>query len=105
MPSPGATCGCRPPGSIDVDECKDDTFHKCLFTRITISVGITVPNHIRLTVNYKICFGNKTCEKGLISVFGNPGTVKKNLQISSEHFHIREDMVRMMLYTKLNGQC
>ena len=104
--SPSPSCGCRPPGSIDeeFEECKGVTFHKCLFTRITISVGITIPNHIRLTVNYKICFGNKTCQKGWISVFGNPGTVKKDLQISSEDFLIREDMVRMMLYTKLNGR-
>ena len=105
MPSleaaPSPSCGCRPPGSIDVEECKSVTFHKCLFTRITISVGITIPNHIRLTVNYKICFGNNDCQKGLISVFGNPGTVNKNLQISSEDFLIREDMVRMMLYRGL----
>ena len=87
------SCGCRPPRSNDVDECEGVTFHQCLFTQITISVGITMPNHIGLFVNYKICFGNATCEKGLISVFGNPGT-RKDLQISSEHFSIREDTVR-----------
>ena len=95
---------CRPPGRLD-EECKGVTFHKLLFTQITISVGITLPNHIGLEVNYRICFGNATCEKGLISVFGNPGIVKKNLKISSEHFRIQEDTVRMKLYTKLNGQC
>ena len=95
---------CRPPGRLD-EECKGVTFHKLLFTQITISVGITLPNHIGLEVNYRICFGNATCEKGLISVFGNPGIVKKNLDISSEHFRIQEDTVRMKLYTKLNGQC
>ena len=87
------SCGCRPPGSNDVDECEDDTFHQCLFTRITISVGITMPNHIGLFVGYKICFDDTTCKKGAISVFGNPGT-QKNSQISSEHFSIREDTVR-----------
>ena len=96
--APSPSCGCRPPGSIDVEECKSVTFHECLFTRITISVGITIPNHIGLEVNYRICFGNTTCEKGLISVFGNPGIMKKNLKISSEHFRIQEDMVRMKLY-------
>ena len=89
---------CRPPGRLD-EECKDVTFHKLLFTQITIAVGITLPNHIGLEVNYRICFGNATCEKGLISVFGNPGTLKDS-QISSEHFLIQEDTVRMKLYTK-----
>ena len=89
---------CRPPGRLD-EECKGVTFHKLLFTQITISVGITLPNHIGLEVNYRICFGNATCEKGLISVFGNPGIMKKNLKISSEHFRIQEDTVRMKLYT------
>jgi hypothetical protein len=88
-----SSCGCRPPDSIDVDECEGVTFHQCLFTQITISVGITMPNHIGLYVNYKICFGNTTCKKGVISVFGNPGT-RKDSQISSEHFFIREDTVR-----------
>ena len=91
------SCGCRPPVSLDEDECEGVTFHECLFTQITISVGITIPNHIGLEVNYKICFGNATCEKGLISVFGNPGTLKDS-QISSEHFLIQEDTVRMKLY-------
>ena len=92
MPS----CGCRPPVDLDVDECKSVKFHKCLFTQITTSVGITVPNNILLEVNYKICFGNATCQKGVISVFGNPGaTVQKNLPINSEHFVILEDRVRI----------
>ena len=99
------SCGCRPPVSLDEDECEGVTFHECLFTQITISVGITLPNHIGLEVNYKICFGNATCQKGVISVFGNPGaTVQKNLPINSEHFVIMEDTVRMILYKKLNGQ-
>ena len=97
------SCGCRPPVDVDVDECKSVRFHKCLFTHITTSVGITIPNHILLEVNYKICFGNTTCEDGLISVFGNPGAVKKDLSIRREHFNIREDEVRMKLHTKLNG--
>ena len=97
------SCGCRSPFTLDVDECKDVKVDKCLFTRITISVGITVPNYVRLSVNYRICFGNATCEKGLISVFGNPG-LQKDSPISSDHFYIREDYVRMILYTKLNGQ-
>ena len=88
------SCGCRPPRSNDVDECEGVTFHQCLFTQITISVGITMPNHIGLFVNYKICFGSGTCKKGVISVFGNPGSTHKNSQISSEHFSIREDTVR-----------
>ena len=97
MPS----CGCRPPKHVDVDECKDVKFHKCLFTHITTSVGITIPNHFPVEVNYKICFGNATCQKGVISVFGNPGaTVQKNLPINSEHFVILEDRVRMILYRK-----
>ena len=83
-------------------ECQDVPFHQGT-TQITISVGITVPNHIGLEVNYKICFGNTTCEDGLISVFGNPGAVEKDLSIRSEHFNIREDEVRMKLHTKLNG--
>ena len=95
---------CTPPDRLD-EECKGVTFHKLLFTQITISVGITLPNHIGLEVNYRICFGNATCEKGLISVFGNPGIMKKNLKISSEHFRIQEDTVRMKLYTKLTEQC
>ena len=98
------TCGCRPPKYVDVDECKDVKFHKCLFTQITTSVGITVPNNILLEVNYKICFGNATCEKGVISVFANPGTVQKDLEINSDHFVILEDTVRMILYKILNGQ-
>ena len=101
----GLQAGCRPRIRLDKDECEGIMFHKCLFTQITISVGITIPNYIGLEVNYKICFGNATCEKGLISVFGNPGIVKKNLKISSEHFRIQEDTVRMKLYKKLNGQC
>ena len=92
MPS----CGCRPPKDVAVVECKDVKFHKCLFTHITTSVGITVPNNILLEVNYKICFGNATCEKGVISVFANPGTVQKNLEINSDHFVILEDTVRMI---------
>ena len=70
--------------------------------KITISVGITIPNHIGLEVNYKICFGNATCENGWISVFGNPGDLDKNLAISSENFNIQEDTVRMKLHTKSN---
>ena len=105
MASSMSSCGCRPPKYVDVDECKDDKFHKCLFTRITTSVGITIPNHVPLEVNYKICFGNATCQKGVISVFGNPvATVQKNLPINSEHFVIKENWVRMMLYKKMNGQ-
>ena len=87
------SCGCRPPASNDVEDCEGDTFHQCLFTRITISVGITTPNHIGLYVNYKICFDDATCKKGVISVFGISGT-HKNSQISSEHFSIREETVR-----------
>ena len=88
------SCGCRSPGTFHEDECKDVQVHKCLFTRIEISVGITIPNHIGLFVNYKICFGSGTCKKGVISVFGNPGSTHKNSQISSDHFSIREDTVR-----------
>ena len=99
------SCGCRSPFTLDVDECKGVKVHKCLFTGITISVGLTIPNHVPLEVNYKICFGNATCQKGVFSVFGNPGvTVQKNLPINSEHFVILEDTVRMILYKKLNGQ-
>ena len=58
-----------------------------------------------MEVNYKICFGNATCQKGVISVFGNPGaTVQENLPINSEHFVILEDTVRIILYKKINGQ-
>ena len=100
-----SSCGCRPPKDGDVDECKDDKFHKCLFTHIITSVGITIPNHVPLEVNYKICFGNATCQKGVISVFGNPGpTYQKNWPINSERFVILENWVRMILYKKLNGQ-
>ena len=104
MPQRRPSCGCRPPVDLDVDECKSVKFHKCLFTKITTSVGITVPNNILLEVNYKICFGNATCEKGVISVFANPGTVQKDLEINSDHFVILEDTVRMILYKILNGQ-
>ena len=95
---------CRPPGRLD-KECKGVQFHKNIFTQITISLGVTLPNHIGSEVNYKICFDNATCEKGLISVFGNPSKILsgKKLNISSEHFNIKEDKVRMK-YTKLNGQ-
>ena len=84
----------RSPGKLD-EECEGVTFHKLLFTQITISVGITLPKHIGLEVNYKICFGNATCEKGLISIFGNPGALGKDKSITSEHFNIQEDKVRM----------
>ena len=99
------SCGCRSPGTFYVDECKDVKVHKCLFTHIGISVGITIPNNFPVEVNYKICFGDATCQKGVISVFGNPGaTVQENLPINSEHFVILEDTVRIILYKKINGQ-
>ena len=86
------------------EECQGVSFHEKT-PKITISVGITVPNHIGgQDVSYKICFGNSTCENGLISLFGNPGAVDKHLSISSDHFNIREDLVRMKLRTKLNKQ-
>ena len=92
------TCGCRPPKDVAADECKDVKFHKCLFTLITTSVGITIPNHFPVEVNYKICFGKATCQKGVISVFGNNGaTVNNNLPINSEHFVIFEDRVRILV--------
>ena len=92
----------RPRPSPPSVECQGVLIHENT-PKITISVGITVPNHIGLEVNYKICFGNANCEEGLISVFGNPGTFDKDLSISSEHFNIREDTVRMKLRTKFNG--
>ena len=92
------SCGCRSPGTFNVDECKDVKVQKCLFTRIKISVGITMPfGGIGLFVNYRICFGNATCKKGVISVFGNPGTLPKDLPISSDHFYVWEDYVRMII--------
>ena len=87
-------CEAKPP--VPSTEC----INQAKTPKITTSVGITIPNHVGLEVNYKICFGNETCENGLISVFGNPGDLDKNLAISSEHFNIREDMVRMKLHTK-----
>ena len=87
-------CELKPP--VPSTEC----INQAKTPKITTSVGITIPNHVGLEVNYKICFGNETCENGLISVFGNPGDLDKNLAISSEHFNIREDMVRMKLHTK-----
>ena len=98
------SCGCRSPGTFHEDECKDVKVHKCLFTRIEISLGITLPNRIGLSVNYRICFGNATCRKGGIPVFGNPGTLQKDVPISSDHFYVREDYVRMIMYKRLNGQ-
>ena len=74
--------------------------------KVEIYVGLVVPNHLGgKSLNYRICFGNSTedCKNGLVSLFGNPGTIHdKKLPISSCHFNIREVLVSFWIELSIN---